>query len=302
MWRNLKSKSRSLKTRISANRWRLVVAVVFLFAGSLIYRLFNLQIEQCDLYTAMAANQQQVSSKLTPERGNIYFTGNNNGQETLYPAATNKEFAVLSAIPKDIVNPADLAEKFYEFFDEPQLQAALVAPATSSVSVAGATGTPALIATSTKDKLIAGYLKHFDRPGAVYDSLDNRKIDDVGLLKLYAFLASSTSTPVTADDLELKNNFVFYKNATSTAPLNIPGLDFRLEDRRYYPENNMGSQLLGFVSYADGSGQGHYGLEEFFNSEYSWPFKTKSISPTAACCSGRRVSKTPALGLPAHCL
>ena len=67
MWRNLKSKSRSLKTRISANRWRLVVAVVFLFAGSLIYRLFNLQIEQCDLYTAMAA--QRIPSQSSLEGG-----------------------------------------------------------------------------------------------------------------------------------------------------------------------------------------------------------------------------------------
>ena len=260
MWRNHKTNVRPSQTGISSGRWRLVVAVVFLLSGALVYRLFSLQIKESDIYTAMAANQQQVSQKLLPERGNIYFTGEVNGAETLYPAATNKEFAILFAVPKDVVNPADLAEKFYEFFDEPKLQADLKT---------AATGTPDVIASSTKDAIVAAYLKHFAKPAAVYDSLDNRKVDTEEILKLYAFLASSTSTPVTADELILKNNLVVYKNATSsaTAELKIPGLGFNIQELRYYPENNMGSQVLGFVSYANQVSQGKYGLEEFFNDE-----------------------------------
>jgi cell division protein FtsI/penicillin-binding protein 2 len=261
MWRNLKHNSRPHKTNIGPGRWRLVVAVIFLLSGALVYRLFSLQIKQTDIYTAMAANQQDVSQKLLPARGNIYFTGQDaNGDETLYPAATNKEFAVLYAVPKDIADPAALAEKFYEFFDEPQLEAD---------ARAAATGTPGTIATSTKDAVIAGYLKHFDRPTAVYDTLDNRRVDTSELLKLYAFLATSTSSPVTADQLDLKNNLVVNKNATSsaTAVLQIPGLGFTIQQLRYYPENNMGSHLLGFVSYANPTPQGKYGLEEFFNDE-----------------------------------
>lgn len=264
MWRNAKSQVQSAKTGIRGGRWRLVVAVIFLLSGALVYRLFSLQIKESDIYTALAANQQQVSKKLSPERGNIYFTGQLGGQETLYPAATNKEFAVLFAVPKDIADPAALAEKFYEFFDKPQLLAA-----------ATASGTPAVIASSTKAAIIAGYLKHFAKPAAVYDSLDNRRVDTDSLLKLYAFLASSTSTPVSASDLDLKGNSVVYKDATSsaTAVLQIPGLGFTIQELRYYPEGDLGSQLLGFVSYANGgAGVGKYGLEGFFNDELTGQF------------------------------
>src|SRR5665811_2182527 len=137
MWRNSNNSPRSLKTNINSGRWRLAVAIVFLLAGSLIYKLFSLQIEKSDFYVAMASNQQRSSSKLSPQRGNIYFTGDVGGKETLYPAATNKE-------------------------------------------------SQSIIATTTRDNLIAVYLKHFDKPGDVYDSLDNRRVDDQEILKLYA--------------------------------------------------------------------------------------------------------------------
>ncbi len=270
MWRNSNNQSQAIKTQISINRWRLIVAIVFLFAGVLIYRLFTLQITRNHIYTVMATNQQRFFSRLAPKRGNIYFTANVNGKEILYPAATNREFAVLYAVPKDIKNPQVLAKKFYEFFDEPKLKAALMASIASSTP---ATSTPAItsIATSTRQKLIAGYLKHFNRPEAVYDSLSNKELDDEGILKLYAFLASSTSTPISVHSLKLKDNFIVYKRSSSSASvvLNIPGIGFHLEQRRYYPENSIGAHVLGFTSYVNGIGQGHYGLEGFFNSELS---------------------------------
>ena len=259
MWRNPKNNSQPERSRVSLSRWRLVVAIIFLFAGAIVYKLFSLQITQCDLYTAMAAGQQQVSSKLKPERGKIYFTDTTNNEEKLFPVATNKDFAVLYAIPKDVANPRELAEKFYDFFDKPRLEAEATKDSSS---------TPVFIATSTKEAVMAGYLKRLDRPGDLYESLDNKKLDNENLLKFYAFLGSSTSTPLKADDLELKNYQVVLKNATGTAAiLKIPGLDFNIEKLRYYPENEIGSHLLGFVSYANGDGVGKYGLEEFFNDE-----------------------------------
>ncbi|MFA5887002.1 MAG: penicillin-binding protein 2 [Patescibacteria group bacterium] len=272
MWRNVSNNSRPERARVSLSRWRLVVAIIFLFAGALVYQLFNLQIKQCDLYTAMAASQQQTSSRLEPARGKIYFTESINKQERLYPMATNKEFAVLFAVPKDISDPRAFAEKFYEFFDVPALALAAAGKFSGSSTLAispDASSTKTLLATSTREERIAYYLKHFDKPGSVYDSLSNKKIDSDTLLKLFAFLASSTSSPVHANDLELKNYQVFYKaRATSSATeLKIPGLDFNLESFRYYPEKEIASHLLGFVSYADGEGKGKYGLEEFFNEE-----------------------------------
>ena len=262
MWRNSLNNSRPDKIRVNNSRWRLIVAIIFLFSGALIYKLFNLQIKQCDLYTALAANQQQVSSQLKPERGKIYFTEKVGGQEKLYPVATNKDLAVLYAVPKDVGNPQELAEKLYEFFDKPRLEAELKNLASST----------AVIATSTKETILAAYLKRLDKPGDVYEPLEGKKIDTEKLLKLFAFLGSTTSTPLIASNLELRNGLVLFKkspDATSTVieRLKIPGLGFDLGNFRYYPENEIASHVLGFVSYADGDGNGKYGLEEFFNEE-----------------------------------
>ncbi|HBA36467.1 TPA: hypothetical protein DCZ15_01170 [Candidatus Falkowbacteria bacterium] len=261
MWRDSKNNSRPEKNQINSSRWRLVVAIIFLLLGALIYKLFLLQIRQCDFYTALAASQQQISGQLAPERGQIFFTETVNGQEKLYPVATNKDFALLYAVPKDVIDPADLAEKFYEFFDRPLLEEELKAQGSS---------TP-LIATTTKEKTLADYLKRLDKPGDVYEPLENKKLDKTVLLKLFAFLSSSTSTPLTAEDLEIKGEKVFYKNVgdadNPAQEVRIPGIGFRSEKMRYYPENEIGAHLLGFVSYADNDSQGKYGLEEFFNDE-----------------------------------
>jgi cell division protein FtsI/penicillin-binding protein 2 len=260
MWKRFDKQSRPERALISLNRWRLVVAIVFLLSASLVYRLFRLQVSQGDSYTAMAANQQQVSSRLKPERGKIYFTDNTNGQEKLYPVATNKYFALLYAVPKEISDPKGVAEKLYKFFDEPRLLQEMATSTTASEKLS--------VASSTAEELISNYLKRLDRPEAVYDSLGNKKVDSDQLLKLYAVLASTPTTTLSFSDLELKNGNVYMKEglASSTA-LRIPGIGFNLESLRYYPENDLGSHLLGFVSYADNEGRGRYGLEEFFNEE-----------------------------------
>ena len=262
MWRNSPNNSRPGKIRINSSRWRLVVAIIFLFSGALVYKLFSLQISQCDMYTAMAASQQQVSSQLKPERGKIYFTEKVNGQEKLYPVATNKDLAVLYAVPKDIIDPHGLAEKMYEFFDKPRLEE-------ENKESASSTG---VIATSTKDAILAAYLKRLDKPGDVYEPLEGKKIDTDKLIALFAYLGSTTSTPLAAANLELKNGRVLIKSApgaasTAAASLEIPGIGFDLESFRYYPENEIAAHVMGFVSYSNGEGNGKYGLEEFFNEE-----------------------------------
>ncbi|MFA5024451.1 MAG: penicillin-binding protein 2 [Patescibacteria group bacterium] len=260
MWRDLKNKCQPEKGRLSNNRWRLVVAIIFLLSGALVYKLFNVQIAQCDWYTALASSQHQIYSKLKPDRGRIFLSETINNQEKLYPIATNKDFAFIYAVPKDIADPRQMAEKLFEFFEVPRL--------TATLNKDLATGTSVIISTSTKEEILAKYLKKLNKPGDPYEPLENR-VSTEELLRLYAFLANSSSTPVQATDLEMKNEMVTYKNSTSTATaeLKIPGIGFDLKKYRYYPENEIASHLLGFVSYVDEEEQGRYGLEEFFNDE-----------------------------------
>ncbi len=262
MWRDTKHKNRS-SIAVNNNRLRLVVAVIFLLTGSLVYKLYSVQIGQFDMYTAMASSQHQIYSKLVPERGKIFFgERSQNGSEKLYPLATNKEFAEVFIVPSAVVNPAVMAEKLYNFFDKPKLEAELKSRQ--------ATATEIIIATSTKEEIIAKYLKKTDKPGDPYEPLVS-KLDGEELIKLYSYFSgdvnSTSSAPtVKPEELELKLGQLVYKN-DETKEFVIPGLGFDLQPYRFYPEKEIASQLLGFVTYNDGEGQGKYGLEEFFNEE-----------------------------------
>jgi cell division protein FtsI (penicillin-binding protein 3)/stage V sporulation protein D (sporulation-specific penicillin-binding protein) len=263
MWRDSKNKGRSLKDAVNNNRLRLVVAVIFLLMGSLLYKLYSVQIGQFDLYTAMASSQHQVYSKLKPERGKIFLSEKTNGVEKLYPLATNKDFAEVFIVPKDIVYPEIFAEKLFNFFDKPKLE--------TSENDNQATGTKVIVSTATKEEIIAKYLKKLDKPGDPYEPLVS-KLSGEDLIKLFSYLSSadnsSTSSPalVAPEDLELKLGRLVYKNDVEKE-FEVPGFGFDLQKYRYYPENEIAAHLLGFVTYVDGEGQGKYGLEEFFNEE-----------------------------------
>src|SRR3989339_157870 len=108
--------------KINVNRLQFVMAIIFLLVGFVLFKLYELQILKYDLYVALAMDQHQVFRKLNPERGKIfvqndpYIFGKN-----LYPVATNKEFASIFAVPEDIHNPQEVAEKLYEFFDHEEV-------------------------------------------------------------------------------------------------------------------------------------------------------------------------------------
>lgn len=254
MWKGNSRKERPENFKIGIGRWRLVVAIVFLLSFSLIGKLFAIQVKDSAIYKAKAANQHEVSSELMPDRGKIYFTERVNGQEKLYSAASSKDMATIYTVPKDVENPQEMAEKFYEFFDEPDLKAELVKKATT---------TEVVIATSTKDAIISAYLKRFDKPGDVYEPL-NKKLDIENLLKLYSFLSSS-SVPVS--DLELNNEKIYQKTEDGNKIFKIGGIGFDMNKYRHYPEGEIASHILGYVSYVDQEGRGRYGLEEFFDEE-----------------------------------
>jgi cell division protein FtsI/penicillin-binding protein 2 len=262
MWRDQAKKIYSSSVKDSNNRLRLVVAVIFLLAGALVYKLFNVQIAQCDWYTALASSQHQIYSKLKPDRGQIFLKEKINNKEKLYPIATNKDFAFLYAIPKDISDPILMSKKLYEYFDKNKE----INNSTASTS------TDYLVGTGSKniieEEKTKEYLLRLDKPGDPYEPLKN-KISSDDLLGFYAYLISTSSAPITVDDLEIKNEKIVYKNTNSSTSieLKIPGLGFDFKKYRYYPENEIGSQLLGYVSYVDEEEKGRYGLEEFFNED-----------------------------------
>lgn len=263
MWRDKKYKNNNVRTKVNINRWRLVVAVIFLFIGSLVYKLYSIQINQFDLYTAMASAQHQVSSQLRPDRGKIYFSDHFFDEKKLYPLATNKEFADVFVIPKDIEEPLFLAEKLFDFFDRPVLEEELRENQSPEIEV--------MVATSTKEEIINKYMLRLDKPGDPYEPLVN-KLEPEELLKLYSVLSnpyysSTSSQPLfLPEELQLKLGKVVLKD-NANEEVKITGLGFNMQNYRFYPEKEVGSHLVGFTANVDGDLQGRYGLEEFFNNE-----------------------------------
>ena len=301
MWRDQR-KTTSNRPGDNNNRLRLVAAVIFLLTGALIYRLYHVQISQSDFYTEMAANQHEISSKLLPDRGKVIIADSAGGESSEYTLATNKDFYLIYAVPKDITNPGEVAANLYEFFDKPQVAKNLTASITKSVQddfetrLSAINNDESLSAEDKQKKLaeeiqrqvdlknsgtfeqqkeaqmstqeldiISAYTKKLSRVGGQYAIIQN-KVSDDKLLEFYVFMNNkSTSTPIEVKDLSISLGKVI--DAKTGKQVKLTGFDFEIKKFRYYPESNMAANLLGFVSYADEAGTGRYGLEEYFNKD-----------------------------------
>ncbi|NCB20419.1 MAG: penicillin-binding protein 2 [Clostridia bacterium] len=302
MWKDYKPKK--IKPGQSNPRLRLFATLIFLFLIALICRLYYLQIVQGDWYKARALRQHNVSSLLNPARGKIMLHEKLNGEDHLFPLATNKDFAFLYAIPKDIENPRAVADILFAVFDEETIREEIkeqvkkekeltlltqlaevdkseisaeekIIKKNSLESLAKLKADSAEwkeIEASTIDRLIEkrkeevliNYLKRVDKPGDPYEPL-KYKLTDEKLLEVYAKLISDENRSLRADDLERKLEKIYLKGTDEE--INFKGIAFSLESYRYYPENELTGNIVGFVSNSDAVMSGHYGLEEFFNSE-----------------------------------
>jgi cell division protein FtsI/penicillin-binding protein 2 len=306
MWRNSK-KTKLSRPEVNNNRLRLVVAIIFLFSGSLIYRLYYLQISECDTYTALAANQHEIYSKLKPDRGKIIITDQSGGESRQYVLATNKDFFLIFAVPTDIASSSEMAVHLYDFFDKDVTEKSAIAELKNQGQVtfekrlqdindnSSLTDEEKTARRTVEEKrqeeinsssdylelasiklsqeidrkrqeIIDAYQVKLSKPGSMYAVIEN-KVDDEKLLEFYAFINNlqNPATPVKADDLEVRVGQVI--NKQTSEEVKIKGFSFETRKFRYYPEDNIASHILGFVSYANEDGEGRYGLEEFFNEE-----------------------------------
>ncbi|RJO59795.1 penicillin-binding protein 2 [Candidatus Parcubacteria bacterium] len=96
-----------LRPRTSPHRYdRLGIfqAIVVGFAAIIAIRLFTLQILRHEAYASIAENQHNLSSKLTPNRGDIFVKDRANPDE-LFPLATSRDEPLVYAVPDTITDP-----------------------------------------------------------------------------------------------------------------------------------------------------------------------------------------------------
>jgi cell division protein FtsI/penicillin-binding protein 2 len=294
------------------NRINILIAIVFLFGLAIVARLFYVQIIKHQAYLTQANNQHNSSTKLMPERGKIYIVDNqhNADSETLYPLATNKQFALIYAVPRDVKNQSeaqDIANKLFFVFDQDDAGkqvdedfaksdkaelAAELAPAanlsadqkksetdriTKQYNLLHADKTWLENRAKKRDEAIdnikqadvANYVAALSKSDSQYAPL-KKKVSEEDLKKFYSLFPDEDNQTVPYDKLSLKNGEVYETLADgSEREFHPHAIYHSMQTYRYYPENNIASNLLGFVRSDDNTLTGNYGLEGFFDKELS---------------------------------
>jgi cell division protein FtsI/penicillin-binding protein 2 len=90
------------------------------------------------------------------------------------------------------------------------------------------------------------------------------------LKRFYSLFLASDGTAIIYDHLSLLNGKVYeILPDNGKREVHPEGIYHSIEAYRYYPENDVASQLLGFVRSDNGVLSGSYGLEGFFDKELS---------------------------------
>lgn len=90
---------------LSNFRLQILAFLIFFVAGSLIVKLYSLQVISHNAYQALASEQHSVFQKLVPKRGEIFLRD----RDKIYPVAVNREIKMIYAVPKEIDNSDKVA-------------------------------------------------------------------------------------------------------------------------------------------------------------------------------------------------
>lgn len=258
MWKDFNRKKAKKKILNPSNRLSFGMAIIFLLFLGLIVQLFKIQVIDKDKYLALALNQHQILNELKPERGKIFLQETIAGEQIPYLVATNKDYAFLFTIPKDIKDPNYLAEKFYQFFDQDEVLKEIEEIEFENEELQD------YKYNKLKEEKLLSYLKILDKPDDPYEPFLD-KVDDDLLLSLYAFLISDENNDYSKEDLVRRRDKVYFTEDDSL--VSIEGLSFHMQSYRFYPEPSLASHLLGFVGMLENDFVGRYGIEEFFEKE-----------------------------------
>jgi len=89
-------------------RFALLIGFIVLAYSFLGFRLYELQLKNGDRYLVQAASQSSILAAESSLRGVIYFTDRNGVR---VPAATNKDFPLIYAVPKAVKDAAEAANQ-----------------------------------------------------------------------------------------------------------------------------------------------------------------------------------------------
>ena len=99
-----------------ASRFAILIGLLLAAYSFLIFRLYDLELIKGGYYTARAESETLASENLSANRGSIYFTDHDGG---LLPAAVDKDFPIIYAVPKAILDSEEAANTLAPILDMP---------------------------------------------------------------------------------------------------------------------------------------------------------------------------------------
>jgi cell division protein FtsI/penicillin-binding protein 2 len=99
------------------NSWRTITLILFfgILYSLLFFNAYKLQIIKGDYYLSLAHARDTAGGILEAQRGNVYFTDKNNNSS---PAAINKSFPVIYAVPTEIQKNAEQGRESMQSYAE----------------------------------------------------------------------------------------------------------------------------------------------------------------------------------------
>ncbi|MDA3840186.1 MAG: penicillin-binding protein 2 [Patescibacteria group bacterium] len=273
----MKFKNRKLRKKPGMdynNRINVVIAIIFLLWLAVVYRLYYLQVANHDLYIALASSQHQVLNKLEPERGKIFIQDRGDGEERdLYPIATNKEFAHIFAVPKDIENPEEAADKIYEILFREDVEKEVEEMLNDEKRDEIINELDSLVGLSEEEILSKKVELENNQKSLLSDEeyaefLNIKREANISLKKNEIVDEFKNKFSKKNDPYEPIKDKVDEEGLGKVLEQNIPGISYLMQKHRYYPED-FSSHISGFYGYSSDEKKGLYGLEGFFDVELS---------------------------------
>ncbi|PLX21131.1 hypothetical protein C0584_03470 [Candidatus Parcubacteria bacterium] len=257
------------------NRINVVIAIIFLLGGAVIYKLYHLQVLNHDLYVALASSQHQVLNTLEPERGKIFIQdrGRDGQGEGLFAISSNKDFAHIFAVPRDVENPEEASEILYEilFKDEVEKEVEEMMEEEKREEINIELDS---VESTSEEELIKKKEEILNKQASLLSDqeyqefLKIKREANVSLRKEKILEDLKARLSKKNDPYEPIKDKVDDDLLAKVLEKNIPGILYIKKKHRYYPEN-FTSHISGFVGNSDSEVKGMYGLEGFFDEELS---------------------------------
>lgn len=185
------------------DRSLILLGIVFIIAGIMVVRLFNIQVLAAPHYQALAKDQHELYEELIPKRGAILVADTSSPTGT-FTLAANKDLYLVYAVPREIGDAAEVARQLHEILNM--------------------------------------------EPGEIIDKIGTDKEDP------YQPIAHKLDKG----------------QADQVRALNLKGIELQAESVRFYPNNTLACQVLGYVGYDMNNKLGGVtGLEKYYEEELS---------------------------------